>query len=136
MRYPIGTGDGVNSSAVQLGKYVYYTAAHVVIDPTNQALTGLVVRPALHLPIGFESTPAIPVDAFFESGYTYDPSGVRGHDIAYLRAQKPHPIAAGGQSPLPEPSLFWKLTLLPSSFERQRRQMTNGAMGALLVVDH
>ncbi len=47
-----------------------------------------------------------------------------------------HYLVDAGQSPLPEPSLFWKLTLLPSSFERQRRQMTNGTMGALLVVDH
>jgi hypothetical protein len=40
-----------------------------------------------------------------------------------------------GQSPSTESSLFWKLTLLPASFERQRRQMTDGAVGALLVVD-
>lgn len=40
-----------------------------------------------------------------------------------------------GQSPSPESSLFWKLTSLPSSLERQRRQMTDGAVGALFVID-
>lgn len=40
-----------------------------------------------------------------------------------------------GQSPSTESSLFWTLPLLPSSFERQRRQMADGAVGALLVID-
>lgn len=70
VRYPIGTGDGVNSSAVQLGPYVYYTAAHVVIDSSNWVVDGLEVRPSLNLPQGFSSTPALRVDAYFDLGYT------------------------------------------------------------------
>ncbi|HEU4665470.1 MAG TPA: hypothetical protein VFS55_15680, partial [Dokdonella sp.] len=51
------------------------------------------------------------------------PTAAAGFAVAEYARDLEHPRWLG-QSPSPESTLFWKLTLLPSSLERQRRQMT------------
>lgn len=75
---------------MQVGAYVYMTAAHTVLDASNHVVKGFVVKPAYHIP---GATTPIPVDIFVDPAYTYDPNHVRGHDLAYLHASKPHVMA-------------------------------------------